>query len=146
MCRTHPVLVSEEAKKLKERWPLLDYLRQQKWTAQPTCPSSSELIRRRPTQRTNGAHFARMPENRIGSTESFGSFRKRVAPVYGACGSGWERWIYAALQRIDTNEWRVGDLVAYRTRRRGDYLHGDQNVPHPATVGSTWVPTSKRRA
>ena len=37
-------LVGEETKKLKERWPLLDYLRQQKWTAQPTHPSSSEFI------------------------------------------------------------------------------------------------------
>jgi DNA primase catalytic core len=36
--------VGEEAKKLKQRWPLLDYLRQQKWTAQPTRPSSSEFV------------------------------------------------------------------------------------------------------
>lgn len=37
-------VVGEEAKKLKERWPLLDYLRQQKWTAQPTRASSSEFV------------------------------------------------------------------------------------------------------
>ena len=43
-CPEAKPLVSEEAKKLKERWPLLDYLRQQKWTAQPTCPSSSEFV------------------------------------------------------------------------------------------------------
>jgi DNA primase len=38
------ITVGEEAKKLKQRWPLLDYLRQQKWTAQPTRPSSSEFV------------------------------------------------------------------------------------------------------
>src|SRR5215469_5450340 len=43
-CPEAKPLVSEEAKKLKERWPLLDYLRQQKWTAQPTRPSSSEFV------------------------------------------------------------------------------------------------------
>jgi len=43
-CPEAKPLVSEEVKKLKERWPLLDYLRQQKWTAQPTCDSSSEFV------------------------------------------------------------------------------------------------------
>jgi len=43
-CPEAKPLVSEEAKKLKERWPLLDYLRQQKWTAQPTRASSSEFF------------------------------------------------------------------------------------------------------
>jgi len=38
------LLVGEEGQKLKQRWPLLDYLRQQKWTAQPTHPSSSEFV------------------------------------------------------------------------------------------------------
>lgn len=37
-------LVDEEAEKFKERWPLLDYLRQQKWSAQPTRASSSEFV------------------------------------------------------------------------------------------------------
>jgi DNA primase catalytic core len=38
------MLVGEEAKQLKQRWPLLDYLQQQKWTAWPTHPNSSEFV------------------------------------------------------------------------------------------------------
>lgn len=36
--------MGEEVEKLKQCWPLLDYLRQQKWTAQPACPNSSEFV------------------------------------------------------------------------------------------------------
>ena len=43
-CPEAKPLVSEEAKKIKERWPLLDYLRQQMWTAQPTRANSSEFV------------------------------------------------------------------------------------------------------
>jgi DNA primase catalytic core len=37
-------LVGEEFEKLKQRWPLLDYLRQQQWKARPSCPGSSEFV------------------------------------------------------------------------------------------------------
>ena len=36
--------MGEEAEKLKQRWPLLEYLRQQKWTAQPVRPDSAECV------------------------------------------------------------------------------------------------------
>jgi DNA primase catalytic core len=36
--------VGEQAEKLKQRWPLLEYLRQQKWTVLPARPGSAECV------------------------------------------------------------------------------------------------------
>jgi DNA primase len=36
--------VGEDVEKLKQRWPLLDYLRQQNWPAQPAGHASSEFV------------------------------------------------------------------------------------------------------
>jgi DNA primase catalytic core len=36
--------VGEDVKNLKQRWPLLDYLRQQNWTGQPVGHDSSEFV------------------------------------------------------------------------------------------------------
>ena len=36
--------MGEDVENLKQRWPLLDYLQQQNWTAQPVSPASSEFV------------------------------------------------------------------------------------------------------